>query len=73
MLEYTATRDHYISEFDIDLFEGDVLVDGDLEPDLMANLTAAGVLVAEGGAAVEPAVEPEVEDVPEDDEPDEDE
>ena len=70
---YTATQDYYNSEFDFDLFEGDVPFYGDIEPDLMANLTAKGVLVADGGAAVEPASEPEADDVPDDEAPEEDE
>ena len=48
MTHYTVSRDHYNQEFDIDLYPGEVLEDGDLDADLMADLTAHGILVAEG-------------------------
>lgn len=56
---YTITRDYYVAEFDIELFEGDVLYDGDLEPDLMANLQVYGVLVSDAAPVVETDPEPQ--------------
>ena len=68
-MPYTVDQEYYNAEFDFYLYPGDVLVDGDLEPDLMANLQVAGVLVADGAEVV--ALE--ADDVPEEDEPLEDE
>ncbi len=48
MTHYTCSYDYYNKEFDIELYEGEVLQDGDLEPDLMADLKAHGILVVEG-------------------------
>jgi len=44
MAKYIVARDHIVQEFGVDLREGDLLEDGDLEPDLMAQLQAAGVI-----------------------------
>ncbi len=66
---YSVEQGYYNAEFDFYLYPGDVLVDGDLESDLMANLQVAGVLVAEGAEVV--ALE--ADGVPDDEEPLEDE
>lgn len=45
---YKVTREYHNQEFDFDLYPGDVLYNGSLEPDLMAQLLSDGVLVADG-------------------------
>ncbi len=57
---YTIQRDYYVAEFNYELYEGDVLYDGDLEPDLIANLLVYGVIVSDAVPMVE--VDPELED-----------
>lgn len=49
-MRYIVTRDTYITEIDLELLEGWALEDGDLEPDLTAQLQSSGVLVPEGAA-----------------------
>lgn len=43
---YEVTRDHYVSEFELSLAAGEVVYDGQLDPDLIAQLAASGVLAA---------------------------
>ena len=57
---YTIQRDYYVAEFNYELYEGDVLYDGDLEPDLIANLLVYGVIVSDAVPMVE--VDLELED-----------
>jgi len=45
-MEYVVKQDYYNDEFDFELYEGEFVCDGDIEPDLMANLTASGVVEA---------------------------
>lgn len=45
-MEYTIAHDFYVPEFDVELFEGGVVWDGDLEPDLIAQLVSQGTLTA---------------------------
>jgi hypothetical protein len=58
-VRYQVVEDRYLREFDIQLYPGDEFVDGDLEPDLVAELLVYGVILpAEqssvgGGAATE--------------------
>jgi hypothetical protein len=53
MMQYTIAQDHYVPEFDIQMYVGGVVYDGDLEPDLIAQLVSQGVLVSESPAPVE--------------------
>lgn len=41
---YGVTQDYLVAEFDIALMAGEVVYDGQLEPDLTAQLVASGVL-----------------------------
>jgi hypothetical protein len=45
--DYEVTREYHNHEFGFWLYPGDILDDGSLEPDLMAQLLSDGVL-AEG-------------------------
>lgn len=65
-MEYQVTQDVYVQEFDLELLIGDWVYDGDLEPDLIAQLVSAGVLVTE--VIGETDAEPVVDDEPDDDE-----
>jgi hypothetical protein len=42
---YEVLEDFYIQEFNVQLLVGDRLSDGDLEPDVIAQLLSVGVLV----------------------------
>ena len=65
-MEYEVVQDYYSAEFDFVLYPGDVLLDGDIEPDLMAQLAASGVIEAVGADdAPVVEVEPEPEDAAE--------
>jgi hypothetical protein len=45
MMEYVvAVEEYYNQEFDFWLYKGEVIYDGDLEPDLIAELCATGVI-----------------------------
>jgi hypothetical protein len=44
MAKYEVIKDHYVREFGIDLLMGDTFEDGDLEPDVIAQLLAAGIV-----------------------------
>ena len=44
---YTILTDYYSMEFNFELHKGDVLYNGDIEPDLIANLVVAKVLLSE--------------------------
>lgn len=50
-MRYQVVEDRYLQEFDIRLFTGDEFVDGDLEPDEVANLLSGGVIVPFGAVA----------------------
>ena len=43
-MEYKINQDHYNHEFDIEFIEGGSVFDGEIEPDLLNNLVAKGVL-----------------------------
>ena len=43
-MEYTVSQDS--SLYDVQLYEGEVIYDGDLEPDVIAQLVSNGVLVS---------------------------
>lgn len=65
MTDYTVQTEYVSAEFGWAVYPGDVLVDGDIEPDLMAQLVASGVVVPEGGVAPAVAELPaEEEDAP---------
>jgi hypothetical protein len=51
---YIVLVDTYIQEFNVELVKGDRFQDGDLEPDLIANLLSTGVIEDEN------AVQPEL-------------
>ena len=51
-MRYQVVEDRYLREFDIRLYPGDEFVDGDLEPDLVAELLVYGVILPLGGGAV---------------------
>lgn len=57
-MEYIIAQDFYVPEFDIQLNVGGVVYDGDLEPDLTAQLVSNGVLVSDSPAAVEADEQP---------------
>ena len=44
---YTVAQDFYLSELDIWLLAGNTLQDGDLEPDVIAQLLSQGTLVSD--------------------------
>lgn len=46
-MRYTVVRDYYVAEFDVRLLAGDVIQDGQGEPDLVAELVSSGVLEPE--------------------------
>lgn len=61
-MQYTIAQDFYVQEFDIELYVGGVVSDGDLEPDVIAQLVSQGVLVSDQAATIEadeasPAIE----------------
>lgn len=59
---YTIQYDHYVHEFDLQLYAEGWFEDGELEPDLVANLLVAGVIVSDDAPAPEVAEEPEADD-----------
>ena len=66
-MRYTVIEDYDNLEFGFVLFPGEDLYDGDVEPDVLANLMALGVVEADVSTAATPPVV-EVEDEPEDEE-----
>ena len=50
---YTIEQDYYVQEFDIQLYAGGTVQDGDLEPDVVAQLVSQSVLLPEGQAVIE--------------------
>jgi len=46
-MRYTVTQDYFVSEVNVQLVAGDVVQDGDTDPDLVAQLVSQGVLEPE--------------------------
>lgn len=46
-MKYTVVKNHFVAEVNVHLVEGDILHDGDCDPDLMANLVSGGVVEPE--------------------------
>lgn len=59
-MEYTIAQDYYVTEFDVTFYVGGTVWDGDLEPDLTAQLVSNGVLVPVQVEAVEAETDDEV-------------
>ena len=66
-MKYIVVEEYHDAEFDFDLYPDDFLYDGDIEPDLMAELYYRGILYPEykRGVKFVPPVkeEPELEEV----------
>lgn len=43
-MEYRVLKDHHLQEFDLDLYEGEILNEQELEPDVWGNLISLGVV-----------------------------
>jgi len=61
-MEYRVEQEYYNQEFDFVIYPDETYSDGEIEPDLVANLIVAGVLTPIGGPDVEPEEEEEDED-----------
>ena len=52
-MKYTVTADFYLDEAAVQLTAGDVIKDGDLEPDVIAQLCSQGTLASDAPPVVD--------------------
>lgn len=56
-MQYIIARDFYLDAAGVQLTAGDVVQDGDFEPDVVAQLVSSGILASDSPAVIEPPFE----------------